>query len=472
MATSLINQEDQEALPSYVQCIQSSENHPVASWESVKRFITDDPIVKNLTLLYRQRLQVSKSFADELKPKSPAITISAQMDGYGRKLTNFLKPTHKLMVEFDTVPSDQMEHIKQLIVKDEHTMVVHRSISGRGFHIFCKYSPSDNEDISILDLFHLMLEKAQSYYEHLLGLECDKACADITRCAGLAYDPEAFFNWQSVPFSLDNGDLKKFYTQKAVETKSLKRAAKRKAKIEQQGEKPMAAITIEEAAPHIKELLKQWGYDFEPGRHNEYVCNFGKVCVRYGIDKDEAKKYADREFGTNYADTASVMKSCYKHIDLLGTWHFYRPGETYSGKPRVKTIKQWLATHYEFQHNIVTGFFELRSRMVYTGKYPHFTRIDDNIENSLWAEMDEAGLHLSEKVLHSVINSDFCLPYDPLEEYLRSLPKWNPDKDPDYIDQLADRIHVMEKPGYEHNQKLFRYFFKKWLVAMVVAWVT
>lgn len=144
MATSLIKPEDQEALPSYVQSIQSSENHPVASWESVKQFITEDPIVKNLTLLYRQRLQVSKSFADELKPKCPAITISAQMDGYGRKLTNFLKPTLKLMVEFDTVPGDQMEHIKQLIVKDEHTMVVHRSISGRGFHIFCKYSPSDN----------------------------------------------------------------------------------------------------------------------------------------------------------------------------------------------------------------------------------------------------------------------------------------------------------------------------------------
>ena len=471
MAISLINPKDQEAMPSYVQCIQSSENHPVASWESVKNFITVDPIVKNLTLLYRQRLQVSKSFADELKPKCPAITISAQMDGYGRKLTNFLKPTHKLMVEFDTVPGDQMEHIKQLIVKDEHTMVVHRSISGRGFHIFCKYSPSDNEDIAILDLFHLMLEKAQSYYEHLLGLECDKACADITRCAGLAYDLEAFFNWQSVPFSLDNGDLKKFYTQKAMEAKSLKRAANRKAKREQQGGKQMAAITIEEAAPHIKELLKQWGYDFEPGRHNEYVCHFGKVCVRYGIDKDEAMKYADKEFGSNYVDTAGVMKACYKHTDLLGTWHFYRPGEAYSGKPRVKTIKQWLDTHYEFQHNIVTGFFELRSRMVLSGKYPHFTRIDDNIENSLWAEMDEAGLHLSEKVLHCVINSDFCPPYDPLEEYLRSLPVWDRNKDPDYIDQLADRIHVVEKPGYEHNQKLFRYFFKKWLVAMVVAWV-
>ena len=93
-----------------------------------------------------------------------------------------------------------------------------------------------------------MLEKAQSYYEHLLGLECDKACADITRCAGLAYDLEAFFNWQSVPFSLDNGDLKKFYTQKAVEAKSLKRAANRKAKREQpavyhrRGEPPLLSL--------------------------------------------------------------------------------------------------------------------------------------------------------------------------------------------------------------------------------------
>ena len=46
MATSFIKPEDQEVLPSYVQSIQSSENHPVASWESVKKFITEDPIVK------------------------------------------------------------------------------------------------------------------------------------------------------------------------------------------------------------------------------------------------------------------------------------------------------------------------------------------------------------------------------------------------------------------------------------------
>ncbi|MGO5246897.1 VapE domain-containing protein, partial [Prevotella sp. LCP21S3_D2] len=69
-------------------------------------------------------------------------------------------------------------------------------------------------------------------------------------------------------------------------------------------------------------------------------------------------------------------------------------------------------------------------------------------------------------------NSDFSEPFDPLDDYLRSLPKWKKGEDPDYIDQLADRIEVENLPDYEHTQSLFRYFFKKWLVAMVVAWVT
>ena len=37
---------------------------------------------------------------------------------------------------------------------------------------------------------------------------------------------------------------------------------------------------------------------------------------------------------------------------------------------------------------------------------------------------------------------------------------------------LQTGIEVENLPDNEHTQSLFRYFFKKWLVAMVVAWVT
>lgn len=471
MSTTILNPEEQAPMPSYFQSIKSTESHPVASWESVRNFITADPVVKNHTLLYRKRLAISKQYADELKSQGPAITISAQMDGYGRKLDNLEKPTYRLMVEFDQVSADDRERCKELIDHDEHTFMEHLSLSGKGFHIFCKYAPCGNDDLSVIDLFQLMLAKAQRHYESLLGMACDKACSDITRCAGLAHDPDAYFCPESVPFCLDEGDLGRYYDQKLREEKRVQRATKRKGgKRTERGGKQKGRNTVEEVTTHVKELLQQWGYEFEPGRHNEYVYHFGTVCVLYGLDKDEVLKLADKEFGTGYPDTASVIKSCYKHTEKLGTWQYYRDGERPSGNATVRSAKQWLSTRYELQRNLVTGFYEIRSRMVRKGKYPRFTRIDDNIENSLWAEMDEAGLKLSEKTLHSIINSDFSKPYDPLDEYLRNLPRWTRGEHPDYIDQLADRIHIVEKPGYEHTQELFRYFFKKWVVAMVVAW--
>ncbi|MQM56346.1 hypothetical protein F7D97_10815 [Prevotella copri] len=228
--------------------------------------------------------------------------------------------------------------------------------------------------------------------------------------------------------------------------------------------------SMDEAAQHILNLLDTWGYKFESGAHNEYVLHFGKVCVRYGIDKEEAMTYAKSNFSSDYPDADSVMKSCYKHTEKLGTWHFYRKGEGFSGKPTVKVIKQWLSMRYEFHHNEVTGFHEVLSRDIIKGKYHKWTRIDDNIENTIWTQMDEMGLEVSAIKLHAIINSDFSEPWDPFDEYLRSLPKW--DGKTDYIDELANRVTINYCPGYHHSQEEFRYFFKKWLVSMVVAWVS
>ena len=45
------------------------------------------------------------------------------------------------------------------------------------------------------------LQKAMAYYTQLLGIAPDKQCVDITRCAGLAYDPDAYFRWDAEPLA-------------------------------------------------------------------------------------------------------------------------------------------------------------------------------------------------------------------------------------------------------------------------------
>ena len=228
--------------------------------------------------------------------------------------------------------------------------------------------------------------------------------------------------------------------------------------------------TIDEAAASIEKLLETWGKAFEPSRHNDYVYNFGLTCLKYDIDQKEATDYADQHFSAQYPKTVSVMNQAYKHQEQRGTWQFMRKGESYGKKPSMKMLKQWLSMRYEFHRNEVTGYYEVCSRDVLKGKFHHWTRMDDNIENSLWIEMEEDGLQTQQPRLHSLINSDFSKKYNPLLDYLTALPAW--DGKTDYIQMLADRIHIANTDGAHHTQEDFRYFFKKWFVAMVVTWVT
>ena len=220
----------------------------------------------------------------------------------------------------------------------------------------------------------------------------------------------------------------------------------------------------------IEKLLESWGKAFEPSRHNDYVYNFGLTCVKYDIDQKEATDYADQHFSAQYPKTVSVMNQAYKHQEQRGTWQFMRKGESYGKKPSMKMLKQWLSMRYKFHRNEVTGYYEVCSRNVIKGKFHRWTRMDDNIENSLWIEMEEDGLQTQQPRLHSLINSDFSEKYNPLLDYLTALPAW--DGKTDYIQMLADRIHIANTDGAHHTQEDFRYFFKKWFVAMVVTWVT
>lgn len=63
------------------------------------------------------------------------------------------------------------------------------------------------------------------------------------------------------------------------------------------------------------EMMDDQGYVFQSNSHNEYVCHFGNICLRYGIDQQEVLNYATEHFSKDYPDTASVINSCYKHVE-------------------------------------------------------------------------------------------------------------------------------------------------------------
>lgn len=465
-----INKEVEEVLPSFFWTIASSEGHQLINKDELVRIIKFDEMTKNHTELYRKQVPISKALADNTKLMMPGITASALMDGQGKQVANILKPTYWLAVDIDKIPDEKMQEVIAKADKDPYVMARYVTASGHGLRILARYKPFDDPEVTAVELFDVVVRKAMDYFSILLGVPADEKCCDITRMCGLAHDPTAYFCWNSKPFELDTKDIKRLYFKKSMAEKYERRSSRRRKPSQKMVSLAKHIPTIDEAAASIEKLLETWGKAFEPNRHNDYVYNFGLTCLKYNIDQKEATDYADQHFSAQYPKTVSVMNQAYKHQEQRGTWQFMRKGESYGKKPSMKMLKQWLSMRYEFHRNEVTGYYEVCSRDVLKGKFHRWTRMDDNIENSLWIEMEEDGLQTLLPRLHSLINSDFSEKYNPLLDYLTALPAW--DGKTDYIQMLADRIHIADTDSAHHTQEDFRYFFKKWFVAMVVTWVT
>ena len=465
-----ISEEVEEVMPSFFWTIASSESHQLINKDELVRIIKFDEMTKNHTELYRKQVPISKALADNTKLMMPGITASALMDGQGKQVANILKPTYWLAVDIDKIPDEKMQEVIAKADKDPYVMARYVTASGHGLRILARYKPFDDPEVTAVELFDVVVRKAMDYFSILLGVPADEKCCDITRMCGLAHDPTAYFCWNSKPFELDTKDIKRLYFKKSMAEKYERRSSRRRKPSQKMVSLAKHIPTIDEAAPAIEKLLETWGKAFEPNRHNDYVYNFGLTCLKYDIDQKEATDYADQHFSAQYPKTVSVMNQAYKHQEQRGTWQFMRKGESYGKKPSMKMLKQWLSMRYKFHRNEVTGYYEVCSRDVIKGKFHHWTRMDDNIENSLWIEMEEDGLQTQLPRLHSLINSDFSEKYNPLLDYLTDLPAW--DGKTDYIQMLADRIHIANTDGAHHTQEEFRYFFKKWFVAMVVTWVT
>lgn len=465
-----ISEEVEEVLPSFFWTIASSEGHQLINKDELVRIIKFDEMTKNHTELYRKQVPISKALADNTKLMMPGITASALMDGQGKQVGNILKPTYWLAVDIDKIPEEKMQEVIAKADKDPYVMARYVTASGHGLRILARYKPFDDPEVTAVELFDVVVRKAMDYFSILLGVPADEKCCDITRMCGLAHDPTAYFCWNSKPFELESKDIKRLYFKKSMAEKYEQRSSRRRKPSQKMVSLAKHIPTIDEAAASIEKLLETWGKAFEPNRHNDYVYNFGLTCLKYNIDQKEATDYADQHFSAQYPKTVSVMNQAYKHQEQRGTWQFMRKGESYGKKPSMKMLKQWLSMRYEFHRNEVTGYYEVCSRDVLKGKFHRWTRMDDNIENSLWIEMEEDGLQTLLPRLHSLINSDFSEKYNPLLDYLTALPAW--DGKTDYIQMLADRIHIADTDGAHHTQEDFRYFFKKWFVAMVVTWVT
>ena len=142
-----MNQTQNDAvMPSLFASLKSSESMPLASREDLERLITKDSMVSSLTMAYRKRMAISKSYADELKPQCPAISASLQYDGRGRSLENVKAETRMIALDYDIhdASAEQIENMFNAACQSAYALAVYHTISGQGIRIIVGYDRAEN----------------------------------------------------------------------------------------------------------------------------------------------------------------------------------------------------------------------------------------------------------------------------------------------------------------------------------------
>lgn len=123
---------------------------------------------------------------------------------------------------------------------------------------------------------------------------------------------------------------------------------------------------------------------------------------------------------------------------------------------RALSQRAFMQRRYTFRHNEVLGVVEYCERKKYHLSYRPVT---DRAINSIALNAQEEGIDMRDNDVKIYLNSDRVCTYNPFDEYLNALPKWDGRK---RIDKFFRRVPV--------NDELWYDLAHTWFLGMVALW--
>ena len=396
----------------------------------------------------RKSLAENKTEAyNKAKKSLPAFTPSGKFVG-GRKLEFLTNYSNCIILDIDKLSAADLQNAKHLANQSEFTYASFISPSGNGLKILVKIN---SDKANHKEAFLLV----QSNYESILKLEIDKSGKDVTRLCFYSWDENLYLNENATVFASETKQsvIEAFCHPELVE-----------------GQQPSSYNTEAIYNHCIKFTEKK--VQFVTGNRNVFVHQLACNLNRKGVSLHEALGYILTDFGYDEKEVTQAVNSAYGNIHEFGKNEKIEPSfkpkkaanfsindttdEDDEDKPKptqIDRLELFLSTRYIFRHNIISGKLEFQ----YFGK-KKWNVMNDFIENSMLRECLKGRIKTNLSSLRNLLYSDFCVLFNPFEDYFFNLPSY--DEKTDYITELANTITTTK-------QELWQQCFKKWLVAMV-----
>ena len=456
--------------------VHDTQPRPVTLEELVTMMRTDQS-VRDLTEKHRHaRATGDEQGASRYKKMMTSFGVAARFEG-GRQQKHIVELTGLSLVDIDHIAEEEMPRVLTLVRNDPHTLLAYTTLSGQGVRVLARYAlntPNDNDNVndnclpdgkststltSTFSSYKQAFLTVNTYYQNLTGLPTDGQCKNVGRISTIAYDEELYYNPEATPFIIE-----------PEEKTSVGRPRR--------GER--VKMTVERCEDAVLRELERRGVVYEAGSYNKYVNAACYEMNRYGVPEEQCREWAVNRFD-DYDTPAveAIVRSCYQQTEEHGTVRL--PRRRQSNQATVADIQRFLTeSGVRVRYNVITRKREMApllspqggktptamtELLPLGGGWAGAVELTDDHVNSLYCRFClSTGLTTRPKEFNTIIESDFYPTYNPLHEYLENLPAW--DGVTDHIDRLASMVHVTGCTQEMHN-----HFFKKWIVAMVAAWM-
>ena len=339
---------------------------------------------------------------------------------------------------------------KELASRQLYTLLCFIGDDGHSLQIVCRYDVSDGSptETSLLNAFR----KLHYIYSSQLGTRiADREPTTKSSCK-TNYDPQPYYNPEALAITVSSQpentpeyksiqeDISDYNYPEEIPGMSVRDSRMRRfhdcldaateAHLDEEDEHLFAVAVLEQLADGCRQmgLPQAW-------------------CARVA-------SFYPRIADSLSRDTIeSVFKSAYlketlKTIPLK----FTRPSALLAYKTEA-----YMKEHYTLRLNVMTGVPEYRMNALGYGFQP----LDQAARNTMAIKALKAGVDSWDKDLSRYIDSNLIPRYEPMEDYIHHLPRW--DGKHDYVGELARRVKT-GNPYWEED-------FHKWMLSMVAQWL-
>ena len=359
---------------------------------------------------------------------------------------------------------DEAEAVRRGAAEMPQTLMAFVGAEGQSVKIICQGElfPQDNaltaralplasDDIT---LFHENLyERARLIYNGQLGVTVEKLEPTTQRVCYMSYDPQLVYNPMATPI----------YAKVEKPTEKMNHQA---STIE-----PTKGLAGEDRYHSIHTVFEfnlSKAYDDAEGIQNDderrhaTISRLAAYCLETGLPQAVATRQALMHHAFwNHPDLVKkVFENTYR--ETLVRKYMERKGMQRTKNIPPETlltmkVNLFLTSNYELRKNVMRGVAEYRMR---TGVGFSFQDLTEEARNSITMRAMEQGIRCWDKDIRRFVNSDDIERYDPMNDYLENLPRWD---GKDRVTALAERVPT-EWDEWTH-------LFHIWMRSMVAMWL-